>query len=819
MKKSLLFYLFISILWLSQGIAQGDLGYQTPPEPMAALVNAPSSPGVSINAQGDVMLLLGRSGYPSVEELAQPELRIAGYRINPRTNGSSRGTSYESLTFKNLTSLKETSVTGLPNDAKIESVSWSPKGQKVAFMVSESTGLSLWYVEASNGQAKRLTQPILNDALGGSAFNWLSDGQSIIYKSVLSTRGETPTKSLMPSGPVVQESLGKKSAVRTYQDLLENQHDEALFDYYGTAQIMKTDLNGQSQKIGMPAMHLGISPSPDGNYILTNYIKKPYSYLVPASRFPMTYEIWDKEGKMVKMLADIPVSDNIPKGFDATRTGPRSIDWRADVPAMLYWVEAQDGGDPAKEVAVRDQLFMLNAPFNGEQVASLTFKLRYGGIEWGNNQLALATEYWRATRQTITYKFTPNNPNSKKVMFDRSSEDRYSDPGGFVTEMNQYGQSVLKMGNNGKILYLTGQGASAEGDRPFVDEFDIATYKTNRWWRSEAPYYEMPIRVVDFKKKQMITRRESKDEPSNYFIRTIGDKKLVSLTSFENPYKALEGIEKQVINFKRNDGIDLSGDLYLPKGYQKSDEPLPVLMWAYPREYKSKDAAGQVSGSPYEFIRLSWATPIYWVTRGYAVFDAVSMPIVGEGDKEPNDTFVKQLVANAEAAIDVLVDMGVGDRNRMAVGGHSYGAFMTANLLAHSDLFAAGIARSGAYNRTLTPFGFQAEERTYWDDPSIYNTMSPFMNANKINEPLLLIHGIADNNSGTFPIQSERFYAALKGLGATTRLVMLPHESHGYQGKESIMHMLWEMDTWLETYVKNKKMSDNKNENKANDKE
>jgi dipeptidyl aminopeptidase/acylaminoacyl peptidase len=130
---------------------------------------------------------------------------------------------------------------------------------------------------------------------------------------------------------------------------------------------------------------------------------------------------------------------------------------------------------------------------------------------------------------------------------------------------------------------------------------------------------------------------------------------------------------------------------------------------------------------------------------------------------------------------------------------------MTANLLTHSRLFAAGIAESGAYNRTLTPFGFQNERRSYWEAPEIYNRMSPFMNADKVKDPMLLIHGMADNNSGTFPIQSESYYAALKGFGATVRLVLLPDESHGYAARESILHKHWEVLNWMNKYVRDKK--------------
>jgi dipeptidyl aminopeptidase/acylaminoacyl peptidase len=464
-------------------------------------------------------------------------------------------------------------------------------------------------------------------------------------------------------------------------------------------------------------------------------------------------------------------------------------------------VEALDEGDPSNEVEFRDQLFHKAAPFDEEALPSIKFNLRYRGITWGGDDLAITNEYWWSTRQMITSSFNPEQPEgSKHIIFDRSYEDRYNDPGTFQTKYNVYGKRVLHM--KGNSLYLFGTGASPEGNRPFVDMYNVKKGTTSRLWRSEAPWYERPIKLLDARKEIILTYRESPDLPANVFLRDLKKGKLTSLTSFTNPYEALKGIKKQVIHYERADGLPLKGDLYLPAGYKKEDGTLPVIMWAYPDEFKSKDAAGQVTGSPYQFLRLYYGSPLFWVSRGYAIFDDISMPVVGVEDEEPNDTFVPQLVANAEAAINKLVDMGVADRNRIAIGGHSYGAFMTANLLAHSDLFAAGIARSGAYNRSLTPFGFQAEERTFWEAPEIYFQMSPFMHADKVNEPILLIHGEADNNSGTFPIQSKRFYNAVKGHGGTARLVMLPNESHGYRSEESILHMLWEMDQWLEKYVR-----------------
>ena len=803
--KNLTLCALLSFILISNCLnAQNDLVYQVPPKAIADLVQAPLTPAVSINPEGTWMALLERAGFPSIEELAQPELRIAGLRINPRTNGPSRSSSYRNMVFKSVLNGREVAVTGLPEKAQIENVSWSPNGEKIVFTINKMDGIELWIATINDGNAKKLTEAIINDAMGGRPYQWIGSGK-LLYKAVLPDRGDAPEKPLAPAGPVIQESAGKKAPVRTYQDLLQNPYDESLFDYYATSQLYLINLKtSESKAFGEPGIFSQLSPSPDKQYIFITRIERPFSYIVPYSRFAQQAAVYDMDAKLVKVIADIPVSENIPKGFGAVRTGPRNFTWRADKPATLYWVEAQDEGDPNIETDIRDRAFYLEAPFNGEKQSDIPFSLRSGGVTWGTDELAIAYEWWWNTRQLITSVFMPGNPESKTVISERSYEDAYNDPGNFQTHQNEYGEEVLLTDNSGNNLYLIGTGASREGNRPFVREFNIKTGKTKELWRSEAPYYEYPYQIINLKDMLVISRRESKEEPPNYFLRDMKKGRLNQLTFFEDPYPALKGVEKQVVQYKREDGLDLKGDLYLPVGYTKEEGPLPVIMWAYPAEFKSSDAAGQVQGSPYEFIRLGWWSPLYFVTQGYAVFDDPSMPVVGEGDEEPNDTFREQLVMNAKAAIDKLDEMGVGDPERVAIGGHSYGAFMTANLLAHSDLFAAGIARSGAYNRTLTPFGFQAEERTYWDAPEIYYEMSPFMHADKINEPLLMIHGEADNNSGTFPMQSERMFAAMKGLGGTARLVMLPHESHGYRAEESILHMLWEMNEWLDEYVKNK---------------
>jgi len=802
--KRIAFCFLLFFLFFNQIKAQLDIKYQQPPEPIKSLVMAPAIPYVMVSPDGFWLAVLERPEMPSIAELSQPELRIGGLRINPKNNGPSRSRHYTGITFRSTGEQLEFKLDELKGEIKIDNMQWSPDSRKFAFTTIGEEGISLYVYELEKKSLITISENNVNDAIGRNPYQWFSDSYRVVYKTIDVSRKMPPDKSRTSTGPIVQETSGRKAPSRTYQDLLQNKYDEELFKYYTSSQLFLSDLGGNNVRIGDKGILHSISPSPDGNYILVQKIHEPFSYLVPYYRFPLVIEIWDPAGALVGQIADIPLAEEIPIGFNAVRKGPRSFTWRSDKSADLYWVEALDDGDPANEVEYRDQLFFKAAPYHEAAIPSIKFNLRYSGIIWGKEDLAISSEYWWSTRQLITSSFSPDHPQgSKKIIYDRSYEDRYNDPGTFQTKFNTNGKQVLL--TKGNALYLFGTGASPEGNRPFVDMYNVKKGTTTRLWRSEAPWYERPIKLIDTKKETVLTYRESSDMPANIFLRDLKKGKLTSLTSFANPYKALEDIKKQVIHYERADGLPLRGDLYLPAGYKKEDGPLPVIMWAYPDEFKSKDAAGQVTGSPYQFIRLYYGSPLFWLTRGYAIFDDISMPVVGEKDEEPNDTFVPQLVANTEAAISKLVDMGVADKNRIAIGGHSYGAFMTANLLAHSDLFAAGIARSGAYNRSLTPFGFQAEERTFWEAPEIYFQMSPFMHADKVNEPILLIHGEADNNSGTFPLQSRRFYNAIKGHGGTARLVMLPNESHGYSSEESILHMLWEMDQWLEKYVKLKK--------------
>lgn len=801
--KAITVVIIVMVINLTAINAQNNQGYQRPNEVIAKLIDAPSTPSVSIDSKAQWMLLMERPGYPSIAEVAAPELRIAGTRINPATNGRSRTSHMSGLKLKSITDGKEHAFTGMPANPKIGNVSWSNDETKIAFTNTTDNGIELWMVDIAAKSAKRLLGATVNNAYV-SAFDWMPDNASILVSTIKENRGAAPIKPAAPKGPVLQETAGAKAASRTYQDLLKNPHDEALFEYFTTVQLQIVELTGGIINIGDPKIIKNFNVSPDGTLILVQTIQKPFSYLVPGSRFPFNYEVWNaNNGQQVKLMGEIPLDEVRPNGFDATRLGRRSMNWRADRPNTLYWSEAADGGDPKLETDQRDHVYMQAAPFMSAPQKLATTSLRYSSINWIDDDRAIINQRWWAKRMDRRTLIDPSNPGGEgEVVINRNTSDRYNDPGNPMFVKNEYGWNVLKTDKDN--LYMRSTGGSSDGDRPYLSKFNMKTKKQEILFRSEAPYYERAIDIISKKADKIITLRESEKEPPNYFIRDLKKGTLTAITEFPHPQPELMAVNKEVIKYKRADGVDLTAVLYTPAGYNKDqDGPLPVLMWAYPTEYKSAANAAQVRGTPYSFTRVSSGSPIFWVLRGYAVMANTQFPIIGEGDKEPNDTFREQLVLNAEAAIDKIVEMGVGDRNKVAVGGHSYGAFMTANLLAHSDLFAAGIARSGAYNRTLTPFGFQREERTYWEDPDLYNYMSPFMHADKVNEPLLMIHGEADNNSGTFPIQSRRFYNAIKGHGGTARLVMLPDESHGYRAKESIMHMLYEMDTWLEKHVKN----------------
>jgi len=790
--------------------AQSSAKYQKPPRAIVDLVDVRPTPTVEVSpgdgVAGRWMLIEEISGLPSIADLAQPELRLAGLRFNPKTNGPSRGRYVTGLRLKALPDGAERPVEGLPSNAKIRFTGWAPDARHFFFVnasdAAGDAGLTLWIVDVASAQARRVPDLALNGILGQPC-EWVGDSQSLICKAVQKVQGAAPMRSEVPTGPVIQENLGRATPAPTFEDLLKNPEDEAIFDYYATSQVVLVGIDGKIAPVGKPGVIEGASTSPDGRYALLDERHHPYSYVLRFEMFPERISVVDLKSGSIKQIADQPLQDTVPNIHDAVEAGPREFDWRSDVPATVFWVEAGDGGDPRIEAPVRDRLFTEDAPFDGPPKKLAELPLRFSSIKWGNGRAAIVEEERWKDRKRIMLEVSPAAPGNEVKLFEGSFEDHYHDPGQPFTVMNQAGKPVVRMTPDGSAMYLHAEGASPEGDQPFVATMSLANGETKRLWQSAAPFFERPSAVLQAAVPTILIRRESPDASPNYYLKDLEKNSLEQVSRFPNPYGDAALPKKQVLKYKRADGVELSANLYLPPGYKTGDGPLPTLLEAYPTEYKTKAAAGQITGSPFEFPFLYWGSPVPFATQGYAVLENATIPIVGEGKAEPNDTYVEQLVASAKAAIDEGVRLGAVDRSRVAVMGHSYGAFMTANLLAHSDLFKAGIARSGAYNRTLTPFGFQNEDRTYWQAPEIYYKMSPFSYADKIKTPILLIHGEADNNTGTFPMQSERLFSAIKGQGGTVRFVLLPLESHGYAARESVLHMLWEMNNWLNTYVKN----------------
>lgn len=800
---------FLGLLMLGFSLtavyAQDDNVYRTPAKEVMELLLAKPTPSVSIDGKAEWMLLSERNSYPTVEELGQPEFRVAGLRINPNNFSPTRQNFINNFTLQNIKSGQSSQVSGLPVNLLAGGVSWNPSETKIAFTHTSGSRVDLYVIDIASKKATKINKQPLNTVLGTS-YTWVDDN-TIIYKAATQSAANAPKRPITPKGPTIQQNLGKAAPSPTYQDLIKSPYDEQLFEFYATGQLIQNK-NGVETVMGKPAIVSTFSLSPDKKYMMVRTIRKPFSYLVTANGFPSTISITDLTGKVVKVLAELPSSEGTPSGYDNTQNVPRGFDWRDDEAATITWAMPLDSGLIKKQVEYHDAVFALSAPFTGEAKELFKTKTRYAGTTWGNETLAMVQEVLRS-KQTIRVSRFNSSTGSLELLMERNQTDAYNNPGSPVLTRNKFGRAVIQTTDNGtKILMNNTTGASAKGDLPFLAKFDLATKKNEIIWRCQEGVYETVNEVLDADKLVLLTRRESQTDVPNYYIKNlvlrIADK---AITQFSNPYPQLEGVKKEKVKYKRADGVDLTGELYLPKGYNKDkDGPLPLIIWAYPREFNSAADAAQIRGSHYRFTTLSWGSPIYYVTQGYAVLDNAEMPIVAtSADKKPNDNFIAQLKMNAEAAIGHLSGLGIADKNRVGVGGHSYGAFMTANLLAHTNLFKAGVARSGAYNRTLTPFGFQNEDRTYWQAPQLYYEMSPFSYADKIKTPILLIHGDSDDNTGTYPINSERLYAAIKGHGGTVRFVFLPYEAHGYRGKENVLHTLFEQQQWLDKYVKGAK--------------
>ncbi|MBO3460416.1 prolyl oligopeptidase family serine peptidase [Aetokthonos hydrillicola Thurmond2011] len=777
--------------------------WQLPPEPINQILDAPSLPTIVLSPNREWMVELDRPLLVPISSLAEMEVPLAGLLINPKTNAPVHANPFQTMKVRRFPFLEKSKTVVLPDNAQIDYLKWSPDSRKLAFTLTQPTGLELWFVDVEDFIPKQLTQPVLNGAYG-EPFHWLSN-ETLICKFILTERPEAPCEPTVPPGPLIQENLKGKSPTRTYTHLLQNPHNEALLEYYLTSTLETVTLDGQRTLLVSNRLIHEAIPSPDSKFILMKTLHRPFSYQVPISYFPKKIEVIDELGKCVYEVADLPLFIPRTTKFNEVRKGRRAVFWRTDVNATLFWLEALDGGDPTHDVPKRDALFELDAPFTNTPKQLWQSEYRLSNLAWGKQDVALVWERWYDNRKQRIWRIYPQAPETPpQLLFDRSYEDKYTDPGSALMTVGPYNYKVLRFAPQGNIIYLKGRGASSNGAYPFLDCLNLETGEKQRLWQSQDPYFEEIAYVLDDEAQTVITRRQSRTEPPNYFLlNRHNNQSPFQLTDYQDPAPQLAGVYTELVKYQRADGVQLSAKLYLPPGYDaERDGPVPMLFWVYPEEFKDKEFAGQITESQNNFSRPLRASVLFLLTQGYGILSGPSLPIIGEGETEPNDTYVEQLIAGAQAAVDYVVERGIGDRNRIGIAGHSYGAFTTVNLLAHTNLFCTGIARSGAYNRTLTPFGFQGEQRNFWEAQQTYIHMSPFTHLEKVKAPLLLIHGKKDSNSGTYPLQTERLYEALKGLGAIVRLVILPLEDHSYRSREGVAHVLWEMSNWCDRYLK-----------------
>jgi dipeptidyl aminopeptidase/acylaminoacyl peptidase len=789
----------------SDNSRQPGTEWQSPPEELLKVLHAPQLPWVWTAPTGEYLFLADPVLYPRLAELAAPMHKLAGIRVNPAINGHH---GQHGGTSPRLVRVEDGATTSLdlPADAEIHEVEWTVDGQRFALTVGHADHIGLW-VGSVEGRVTKIENVALNPLMG-TAVSWLPDQKRLLVRRI-PQRGPAPKPPAIPAGPKILEGAGA-SARSTYEarNLLATAHDEALFEYYTTSELVIVDpATGEAKVIGAPAPYTTAEFSPDGEYLLVERLVGPWSHEVPWWRFAHQIEVWNDEGKLIGTVASLPVADEVP--VHGVPLGPRSVSWRPTVPHTLFWVEALDGGNPMAKVPHRDRLMRLDAPFTAQPQEVFRAEHRIQQRAWGADGGTLMLTQWERIRRWRYVWLLDVDKGTSRLWFDLDEDESYRDPGYPVFRPLPNGRWVLHQHGDG--VYFRGSGATDQGDRPFLDLRHMDTGKTERLFRCDSNRYEYFVAFAGDEDYFVLSSESAVDVP-NYHLATFGKEikaadgeatrvlTRVPITRFEDPTPQLRQIEKRIVQYKRKDGVPLSFQLHLPPGY-KEGTPLPTVLYAYPLEYSGATTAGQVRGSAQRFMRLYGASHLYFLLRGYAVLDQTTMPMLGDPETT-YDTFVPQLVADAEAAVAKVVEMGVADPKRIGVIGHSHGGLMVANLLAHTDLFRAGIARSGSYNKTNQPFGFQSERRSLFEARDVYIQVSPTFFANKVNEPILIIHGDDDSNPGTRTFQSEVFFEAVRGSGGTARLVLLPFEDHGYQARESVEHVLWEQLRWFDKYVK-----------------
>ena len=799
----------------------GASGYNQPPKNILDVMHAPSPPAPVMSPTLDMILLVSLQDYPSISRVSTPFLRLAGVRVEPR-NHSKHDTPggygitpcARSFDLVHIADGAQIHVE-LPAGACPSEPRWAADGKRFAFMNIAPDSVELWIGDAKSGKVRRVPEVRLNPMFD-DAMQWMPDQKMLLVKLVPKDMGPPPPEPIVPPGPSIQETAGEKGQSSTYEnrDTLNGKHDEDLFDYYAASQLALVDAATSTiTPVGKPGNYESIDPAPDGQHILVNAIHKPYSYITTYDRFPKEVEVWDiseRSHVVAHTLLSRPLADRVP--INGVPVGPREFSWRATDPDTLVYAEALDGGDWNVTVPARDKVMLLKGPFSSPAVEITRTEQRYVGFAWSEQPtVALLTEFDNNRHWRKTFVINIDDLQQKpRLLWNLSSDEKYKNPGVPVKRQLANGYWVVR--EDGDSVFLAGTGASPDGDRPFLDRLNLNSLETERLFRCDKTSYERFLSFTGTDTHTFLTWHQSPTDPPNAFAQSLGRSledapageaafasTSVAITHIPDPAPEVRAIKKRLVKYKRADGLELSFTLYTPPGYLEGTR-VPTILYAYPLDYADASTAGQVTGSQETFTQLQKYRLL--LLAGYAIIDNASFPIIGD-PKKAYDTYMEQLVADAKAAVDEAVRLGVADPDRIGVTGHSHGALMTANLVAHSDLFRAGVATSGSYNKTLTPFGFQNERRSVWAATDVYLKVSPFFFADKLKTPLLIMHGAEDANPGTTPLQASKLYEAIRGNGGTTRLVILPHEPHWYGAMESNEQLVYEMLRWFDKYVKN----------------
>jgi dipeptidyl aminopeptidase/acylaminoacyl peptidase len=800
--------------------ANGASGYNKPPQYILDVMNAPSPPVPDVSPTHDTILLVSRQEYPGISRVATPYLRLAGARIEPKNHSKHDTAGGYGITpcARNLDLVRIANGTqvhvALPVGACPGFPIWAADGKRFAFANIALESVELWVGDAKTGEVHRVPGVRLNPMFNDEML-WMPDQKTLLVKLVPKDLGAPPAEPIVLAGPSIQETDGRKGQSSSYEvrDTLSNTHDEDLFDYYAVSQLALVNATTSAVTlVGKPANYESLNPAPDGRHILVTAIHKPYSYVTTYDRFPKEVEVWDVSDRThvaVHTIASLPAADRVP--IRGVPVGPRNFSWRPTEPATLIWAEALDSGDLNVKVPARDKIMLQKAPFTSPAVEITRTEQRYASFAWSEQpSIALLSEVDTNRHWRKTFIFNADDLQQKpRLLWDLSTDDRYNNPGIPVRRRLPNGFSVVRL--DGESIFLVGPGSSPEGDRQFLDRLNLSTLKSERLFRSDRDSDERFLAFTGPDAKTFLTWHQSPVDPPNAFQRTLGSSvdapageasftsTRVAITHIPDPTPAVRAIKKRLVKYKRADGLDLSFTLYTPPGYKEGTR-VPTILYAYPLDYADASMAGQVAGSQQTFTTLRGYRLL--LLAGYAIIDNASFPIIGD-PKKAYDTYLEQLVADAKAAVDEAVRLGVADPDRIGVNGHSHGGLMTANLVAHTDLFRAGVAESGSYNKTQVPFGFQNERRSVWEAPDVYLKASPFFSADKFKTPLLIVHGAEDANPGTPTSESIKLYEAIRGNGGTARLVLLPHEPHTYTAMESNEQLVYEMLRWFEKYVKN----------------